>query len=409
MKRGITFLICIMFCISLCACMGKTSGSYVNSSGVSYEEQTSSEAEASGKQSSDPKDTSSKPKTETTSKNMTSKNTSSKKNTINNERPIDNWLTPNPWPNTSSKVSTSSKASTSSTREEEYVLGVDYGAFAYEGIFVEMVSDNDIVYLICKKPNTLTVYDSNKFTIKNYYQLPGEPAEIHIEGEEIQISFPNLKRINIYNKNTFEEVKSIPLPNIVSSFCIDGDLVYYGEHDQHCRAYRTNIVTGETVTIPGYSNAVGSFYYPELRLNKEKGILYIGESGSTGSSLFYYNTSDLTCLYRFSEDGIPNSSRTLFLVDDKLYWGPMEFDAVNPRNPGYQYGNTDSWARMMYVDEKYVIYAWAVHDRKTHKYITAAYDSGYMLMTESDNLVYSYHPDEGNFIFSLPKKIYTKK
>lgn len=407
MKKVIAFFMCALICLSVCACTGEKANSDMSSSGISVSDLSSSEATISSDHSSSDEKTSSKPKGQNSSKNNTSKNnTSSKKNTLKNDRPIDGWLPITPVPDTSSNSGTSSKVNVSSAAPEpEYVLGVDYGVFLYDGVLIEMARDKDIVYLIYRNPNMLLAYDSNSFQIKKDITLPGAPAEIHVEGEQVQISFPELKSIGIYNKNTLEEIKSIILPNEVASFCFDEDLVYYTEYSQSCNVYRTNLTTNETVKATGYPFATSRFHQPKVLLNKEKGILYIGESSITSSTLHYYSTKDLTCMY--ASDGVENGTRKMFLIDNKVYWGPMVFDAENPTNPLYEYaGGTSIWSYMRYADEKYVVNTGRIYDRKTNQFVTSVEEFGEVVITESENLVASYHTDEGNFIFSFPKGMY---
>lgn len=403
MKKAITFLICIMLCISLCACMGNNAGKDVNSSEVSYEEQISSEAEASSEQSLTSEDTSSKPKPQTSSKDNNSKNTNSK-NTSSKidgmQRPVDTWLTPvTPSDKTSSKENVSYVAP-----EPEFVLGRDYGAIAYQGELVEMLCDKDMVYIIYKNPNILVAYDSNSFQIKNYITLSGSPAEIHLEGQQLQISLPNLQRINTYDKNSLEQIKSIVLPNSVTSFCIDGDLVYYSNGSKGCNIYRTNILTEDTEQLPGYPYASKLFLNPKLLLNKEEGILYIGESNSDSSALFYYKTSDLSCLYK--SETVNNGARTMFLAKGKLYWGPMILDPVNPAGFEEYYMSTSAKAELWYVDNDYVINTDKVNKKNFYFGDEKLEGFGRSLITESKNFVLSYEDYEGKFLFSFPKGVY---
>lgn len=406
MKKVIAFFMCALICLSVCACTSKKTNHDASSSGASYKEQTSSEAETSSEQSSSSEDTSTKLPQKTSSKdnaskNTNSKNTSSKKNTLNNDRrPIDTWLTPTiPSGNTSSKGNVSYVAP-----EPEFVLGKDYGAIVYQGDLVEMICDKDIVYSIFKSPNMLVAYDSNSFQIVKQITLPGSPAEIHIEGQQIQISIPNLQCINTYDKNSLEQVKSIVLPNSVISFCIDGDLVYYSGGSNGGNIYRTNILTEDTEQLPGYPYASKLFLNPKLLLNREKGILYIGESNSNSSSIFYYKTSGLSCLYK--SETVNNGARTMFLANDKLYWGPMILDPVNPAGSEEYYMSTSAKAELWHVDNDYVINADKINKRNFYLGNEKLEGFGRSVMTGSKNLVVSYVDYEGKFIFTFPKGVY---
>ena len=283
--------------------------------------------------------------------------------------------------------------------ESDIVLGVDYGAFLYEGTFISVVDDKNITYSIFRDPNAIAAYDVQNFEMLYTTSLPGKPAEIQVEGNNLYISYPDLKCIKVYNKTTFSLIESISLPNVVSSFCIDGDLVYYSEHDQHCKVYCTNLQTKETKMIKN-GNVSKSFYFPKLALNKELGLLYIGESGSTGSALYYYNTSDLSLHSVFKKDnyGLTNQKRTLFYVGNNVFWGGFRFGADSAENIiGSYSGNS-----IYYADQNFVITVKGIYDTESYQYLGTVEHATHMAVTENQTLitVFSHYP--GKVVVVVP-------
>lgn len=104
-------------------------------------------------------------------------------------------------------------------------------------------------------------YDTDKLDVTATFSLPSRPAEIQVDGNNLLISFPDIKCIKVYNKKTFTLINTISLPNIVSSFWMYGDIVYYSEDDQHCKVYCTNLITKETKIIRRSDNIPQTFYY----------------------------------------------------------------------------------------------------------------------------------------------------
>lgn len=286
------------------------------------------------------------------------------------------------------------------TEDFDLVLGEDYGAYLYEGTFVSLVNDNNTVYSIFKLPNIIVAYDTEKLELVYSMPLPGRAAEIQVEGNNLLISYPELKCIKVYNKKTLTQIKSISLPNVVSSFCIDGNVIYYSEDDQHCKVFRTDLSTNETKTIVRSDNVPVLFYFPKLLLNKEKGLLYIGDSGTTGSTLYYYNTDDLSLhsIFRKNNYGLTNQKRTMFFVNDNIFWGGFRFGADSAENIIGEYGGSSTH----HADENFVITAKGIYETDTYQYLGDIESSVHMAVTNNKCLVAVYNHYPGNVVVALP-------
>lgn len=286
------------------------------------------------------------------------------------------------------------------TEDFDLVLGEDYGAYLYEGTFVSLVNDNNTVYSIFKLPNIIVAYDTEKLELVYSMPLPGRAAEIQVEGNNLLISYPELKCIKVYNKKTLTQIKSISLPNVVSSFCIDGNVIYYSEDDQHCKVFRTDLSTNETKTIVRSDNVPVLFYFPKLLLNKEKGLLYIGDSGTTGSTLYYYNTDDLSLhsIFRKNNYGLTNQKRTMFFVNDNIFWGGFRFGADSAENIIGEYGGSSTY----HADENFVITAKGIYETDTYQYLGDIESSVHMAVTNNKCLVAVYNRYPGNVVVALP-------
>ena len=284
MKKIITFLICIMLCISLCACAGNKVGSDVSSSGVSHREQSSSENVTTSD------NTSSETKTETSSiKDTSSKkwDVSSKKDTsTTSKKPSSTSSKNNGSKNNSSKVqNNSSELQFPLFEGTGLVPGKDFGYFTYDGTFASSAIYGDIVYSVYKEPNILVVYDTKNLKLLANVNLPAVPHEIQVTEDKIMISFPRLRYVGIYSKTTYEQTSRISVGYEIGSFCIAGMYIYYTEPDQHCHIYKRSV--GHYGIDDEIMNK--TFYNPKIAINTDIGILYICESGSTGSALYYYD------------------------------------------------------------------------------------------------------------------------
>lgn len=283
----------------------------------------------------------------------------------------------------------------------EMVPGVDYGEIQYEGTFDSIISDGSIAYLIFRSPDNLVVYDTKNLKAVTSFSLPACAGEIQLVNNQVMISYPDLKCIKVYNKSTLAEIKTVNLPNVVSSFCFDGDKVYYSEHYGKGSVYCTDLISNKTVAILDESGNKKSFSSPKLLLNKQKGLLYIGETCDPEGKLYYYNLSDLTLnsVYARPVNGRPygmyNYRRTMFLVGDSVMWAHMRLDAANAANVIGQYGPGDA-ARLYYADSEIVCLGMGNFATETYQLVSYIENCTYIWPTDcamvvvNDNIPYKF-------------------
>ena len=392
MKKVIAFFMCAMICLSVCACTGEKANSDMSSSGISVSDLSSSEATISSDHSSSDEKTSSKPKGQNssknnTSKNNTSKNTSSKKqNSNNNGGWISDWFDSSSK-NSSSQNNSSKKQNTSSDIEFPFfegtglVPGKDFGYFTYNGTYQDMAIIGDIVYSIYQGQNTLVVYDSKNLKLLANVSLPDTPNEIQAKDNQIFISFPNLKYVGVYSTTTYEQVSRISVDYRVDSFFLAGAIIYYTELYSGY-IYKAN-VNGFGLDVQVINQA---FQNPKIAINADAGIMYIGECGDGGASLYYYELGQkkMVSAYKRGGKGISNPFKSLFVLGDYVYWGGMKFDAKNAENPLAEYS---TGKKMYFANDKYIAVDDIIFDINTYQPIIQFVELNYVAITESENLV----------------------
>lgn len=385
MKRYCAVLLCLMIIFTLASCKensgSKNDSSQDEASTVVSSETSESDEKTSSEEQSSFESSSKESSSESSSKTSSSKNSQSSTSSSNKTE------------NSSNVSSTPNKETTEETVEdlvgadgEELVFGEDYGGFGYAGTFESYAADGDLFYMVFSTPNVLVCYNSAELELVSEKTLPGSPAEIQVDQLTISISYPQLKKIVIYDKSTFSVIREIFLNDAVSSFCIDGDIVYYSQHSQHCKVYRTNLVTGQSdLIVPQEGYTHYTYYYPKLLLNKEDGRLYIGESQQSSCALYCYDTADMSLVQRYllNNGGTYNMKRTMYLVDGELYWAGLSFDPKDISIKG-QYGGVTS-KYMYYVDENFVFMNGDVYDRKTYQLLARA-EQIFKFMCSTDNM-----------------------
>ena len=269
-----------------------------------------------------------------------------------------------------------------------------------DGDVVNWVSEGDLLYVITAGNNRLVMIDTTTMIPVYNTSLAAVPAELNIIGDEIYISLPDLCRIDIFSKADGTKKSSLSFDHEISSFCLDGDIIYYTEHDQHCDVYKKNLVKGNVERVQS------SFYFPKILLNKEDNILYIGESGSSGSAIFYYDPDTLTLKSKFEKDnyGITNHTREIFQVGDMIFWGNYCLSDTNAAELIARYG-TATYGSVNFASEELVSTYEGLFLTDTYECIVD-YDEvqtefQYVLVTESENIFFRTRSFDTNIIVGV--------
>ena len=261
-------------------------------------------------------------------------------------------------------------------------------AYELDGNIVNWKTQNDLLYVITSGNNRLVVINSKDMKPVDNVPLAGKPAEINIVGNEIYISLPDLCRIDVFSKSDYTKTNSLYFDHEVSSFCIDGDYIYYSEHDQHCQVFKKNMATNDVIQI-----SREYYYFPKLYLNKEDNILYIGETRCTGCKLYYYDANTLELKSKFSKNdyGMMNHTREIFHVGDEIFWGNYRFSDTNAKQIIGRYGE-GNYGSVTFASSEIVSTYEGLFLTDTYECIINYLDSGfeyeYIILTESHNIFF---------------------
>lgn len=396
-----------------------------NNSSQSKGENPSKDAATSSNKNESEKNNSSQNKIETSSKDTTtnSSNNQSTQDTSSDNKVQDSSEKTEPNKNTVSeninngvlKKVTSEKMNVpknmkllgeNEAKEENNAKTIKAQAVLYQldGNVVNWITENDLIYVITSGNNRLVVINSKTMTAVSNIPLAGKPAEINLIGDKIYISLPDLCRIDIFSKSNLAADSSLYFEHEVSSFCIDGNYIYYSEHDQHCDVYRKNITTNELTKI--VPDRGWSFYQPKLYLNKQDNILYIGESGMTGSTLYYYDatTLQLKSLFRKDDYGIMNHTRDIFHVGNEIFWGNYRLSDTKAKQIVGRYG-VANYGSVNFASKELVSTFEGVFLTDTYECIINYFDAGfkfqYILATKSNNIFFRARSIDRNIIIGV--------
>lgn len=295
---------------------------------------------------------------------------------------------------------------TNNATEENNSVVIEATAVLYtlDGDVVNWTTENDHLYVITSGNNRLVIIDSKNMCPVYNTPLSGVPAEMNIVGDKIYISFPDLCRIDIFSKSNCQKESSIYFDHEVSSFCVDGDTIYYSEHDQWCHVYKKNLTTGNLTMVKNSSNNL--FYYPKLLLNKEDGILYIGESKSSGNAIYYYSASSLMLKSFFKKDnyGITNHTREIFHIGDEIFWGNYHLSDTNAQQLIGRYG-TATYGSVVFASNDLVSTYEGLFLTDTYECVVNYFESGFgfehVIVTDSYNIFFRKRIGDQNIIVGV--------
>lgn len=276
--------------------------------------------------------------------------------------------------------------------------------YTLDGDVVNWKTENDLIYVITKGNNRLVVINSENMTPIYNVPLAGVPAEINFEGDKIYISLPDLCKIDVFSKSDCTKLSSLHFEHEVASFCFDGDYIFYSELDQHCKVFRKNLSTGETKEVRTENRY--SFIFPKIYLNKEDRILYIGESGNTGSALYYFDadTLALKSVFEKNDYGIMNHTREIFHIGDEIFWGNYRLSDTNARELIGRYGTAD-YGSMTFASDELVSTYEGLFLTDTYEcvidYYDADFDFEYILVSESYNVFFRARSGDKNIIIGI--------
>lgn len=276
--------------------------------------------------------------------------------------------------------------------------------YSLDGDVVNWTTEKDLIYVITSGNNRLVVINSKNMSPVYNVPLSGTPAEMNIVGDKIYISFPDLCKIEVFSKSNGKKETTLAFDHEVSSFCLDGNYIYYSEHDQFCKVYKKNLVTDEIKTVETDGNNL--FYYPKLYLNKEDGILYIGESGSSGCALYYFDAETLKLKSVFKKDnyGITNHTREIFHVGDEIFWGSYRLSDTNARELVGKYGSVP-YGSVTYASEDLVSTFNGLFLAETYECIIDYFDAGfnfeYILVSDSYHIFFRKRSIDKNIIIGI--------
>lgn len=222
----------------------------------------------------------------------------------------------------------------------------------------------------------LHVLAADTLQVISSLELGGIPSDMKQVNNDLYIALYNVSKVIVVDLTT-KEIKETYLTTLAAPYKIEvaGDKLFYVDEDQHSRLYEYNLTSflDKEITIQG--DTYSSFYEPELKLNLEKNTLFIGESGSSGSTIEAISTTDYSLKSEMAYDvgyGFGYPERHFVLDGDDTFFAGRKMEALNLGNIHGTYiedAESETVAKILGVDANFVYSTLGVFNRETYKKI----------------------------------------
>lgn len=250
----------------------------------------------------------------------------------------------------------------------------------------------DTLYGISKDDKALFFINAQTLDLEKSLIFTSSPTDIIEDGGNLYIALDDANQIVIVNMEKRAVIGILYTSSDPYRIVKDGEKIYYTEWDQGCKIYEYNLTTNTDQPI---SNDL--IYYPDLAINTEDHILYIGESTSSISKMTYYSTASNKVIGKTHSDvrdGFPSPGRYTIFDGEKVYYAGFAFDKLDPTNILGSYGGDD----IVFAKYGSVFTNTGIYDSESYSLVGNT-DSNFDLIEISDQLImYFYNEDDNSIV-----------
>ncbi|MFD2044468.1 hypothetical protein ACFSTA_09085 [Ornithinibacillus salinisoli] len=182
---------------------------------------------------------------------------------------------------------------------------------------------NSRIYAISESSNELIFIDTETMNVVERKIIGAIPTDIELVDGKLYIALFGGTKIAVTEPVLGSEVTYITTKQNPFEIETDGTDLYYTTEDQWVKIYHIDLITNTERTIEKPNTNSDTYYEPSIKLDSRNDLLYIAESGSSGSDLYvmdpvdgsHVSESDYKDGYGFSYP-----ARKVFLDEDYVYY-----------------------------------------------------------------------------------------
>lgn len=255
------------------------------------------------------------------------------------------------------------------------------------------------LYGISNDDKALFFINADTLNLEKSFTFPCSPTDIIQDGGNLYIALDDANEIVIVDMTSRAITGTLYTTSDPYRIEKDGDKIYYSERDQWCNIYKYNLTAKTDEKIP-----VNTLYEPDLAINTIDHILYIGESGLSGSNMTYYSTTDNKVIGKTNYDGgygFPYPGRYTIFDGEKVYYAGFAVDRHIPERILGSYSDED----IIFVKYGSAFTKTSLYDSETYSLI-GYFSSDFNLIEISDNNVsFFYHEADNSIVRVDPTKM----
>jgi hypothetical protein len=248
--------------------------------------------------------------------------------------------------------------------------------------------NTNTLYGISNRDKALFFINATTLNIEKSITFTSGPTDIIMEKGKLYVALDNVNQIAIVDMLSRKTTEILYTSSDPYRIVIDGNKLYYAERDQWCDIYVYDLTTNTDKTL-----TIGRTCNPDLAINTDKHILYLGESGSTGSNMIYYSTIDNSVIdtTNYNNDyGFPNPSRYTLFDGTRVYYAGRDFTVDNPRRYFGSFGGN-----IIFAKNNFAFTDTSIYDATSHVKL-GDYGTNMDLVEATGNTIYLYSKTTGS-------------
>lgn len=258
-------------------------------------------------------------------------------------------------------------------------------------------TDKSNIYAIANYNRGLFFINENTLNIKKSINLPSNPTDIIQDGDKIYVALSYINQIQEYDLYTFEKTATFYTQSHPQTIVKSGNRIFFTSSYKHSYIYEYDIEKNTESQLN-----IDSVYSPSLAMNKDKTILYIGESESSGSNLYYYSLLENKIISKSNYDkgyGFPFPGKKIVTDNDSVYYAGRRFNSLDATRI---LGEYDGNSTIIGVGNDYVYTSQKIYNKETYDVHHTFNSSVDIIHSSKSDVLYSYSLNKNSLLRISP-------
>ncbi|SDQ56464.1 YncE family protein [Virgibacillus salinus] len=231
--------------------------------------------------------------------------------------------------------------------------------------------DSNQIYAISARKNELLFIDTNTMEISDRKFIGSFPTDIDLVNGKLYISLFGSTKVAITEPNSDSPVEYITTKQNPYEVETDGKNLYYTVLDQWLDIYHIDLLTSMERVLEPDETTNYNYYETSIKLDKNNDILYIGESGLSGSDLYVLNTVDGSHVSQTDYNdgyGFSYPGRSVFFDETDVYYAGHRLQKTNVTNEKVELfeSNKDEFVSL---EDNYIFSSKKIFDKETNELV----------------------------------------